>query len=127
MLEMAARYADSWNADLGNTPESIKAQLEAVDAACHTVGRNPATLARSATLAVDVSGPSLPDEDWVTHVWNSFDHLADIPLSGTSEELATALRTYAAAGIDNVQVWLNPSTIAGIEAFAPVLKLLEDR
>ena len=40
------------------------------------------------------------------------------------EELAAALRAYAAAGISHVQVWQEPSTPAGIEAFARVLALL---
>jgi alkanesulfonate monooxygenase SsuD/methylene tetrahydromethanopterin reductase-like flavin-dependent oxidoreductase (luciferase family) len=46
-------------------------------------------------------------------------------LSGSTEELAAALRAYADAGIEHVQIWLDPSTVAGIEAFAPVLALLD--
>ena len=46
-------------------------------------------------------------------------------LSGSSEELAVALQAYAAAGIDHVQVWLDPNTIAGVKAFAPVLKVMD--
>jgi hypothetical protein len=34
-------------------------------------------------------------------------------------------RGYAAAGIDHVQVLLAPNTLAGIEAFAPVLERLD--
>jgi hypothetical protein len=39
--------------------------------------------------------------------------------------LVTALRAYADAGIGHVQVWLDPNTVAGVEAFAPVLALLD--
>ncbi|MCC6945588.1 MAG: hypothetical protein IT335_13480, partial [Thermomicrobiales bacterium] len=45
--------------------------------------------------------------------------------SGEPEALADELRAYAAAGISHVQVWLEPATPRGIEAFAPVLELLD--
>jgi hypothetical protein len=47
------------------------------------------------------------------------------PLWGTPEELTTALRTYADEGISHVQLWIEPTTPAGIAAFAPVLELLD--
>ena len=46
-------------------------------------------------------------------------------LSGTTEELGRHLRAFARAGIANVQVWLEPNTIAGIDAFQPVLEMLD--
>lgn len=119
MLRLAARYADAWNADFGTTPESIRTLNDAVDTACREVGRDPATLARSASLKVDVSGPDLPGDEWIASVWNGKE------FSGSSKELAATLRSYSDAGINHVQVWLNPNTVAGIEAFAPVLELLD--
>ncbi len=47
------------------------------------------------------------------------------PATGSPEELAELLRGYAREGITHVQVWLDPSTVAGVEAFAPVLDLLD--
>ena len=41
--------------------------------------------------------------------------------------IAAALRAHADAGLSNVQVWLEPNTPAGIEAFAPVLEELDRR
>ena len=35
------------------------------------------------------------------------------------------MRAHAAAGISHVQIWLTPDTIASVEAFAPVLELLD--
>jgi probable F420-dependent oxidoreductase len=119
MLDVTARYADEWNADFGSTPESIRSLNAAVDAACKEVGRDPATLARSAALMVDVRGHAAPGENWVA------DARAGQALSGSTEELAAALRAYAKAGIGHVQVWLDPNTVAGVEAFAPVLALLD--
>jgi probable F420-dependent oxidoreductase len=119
MLGLTARYADAWNADFVTNPESIRGLNDAVDAACRDAGRDPATLGRSASVFVDVTGHSRAGDNWVADV------RAGHALSGSTEELATALRTYADAGIEHVQVWLDPSTIAGVEALAPVLTLLD--
>jgi hypothetical protein len=43
----------------------------------------------------------------------------------TTPGWAELLRGFAAGGIAQVQVWLEPNTIAGIEAFAPVLEELD--
>jgi hypothetical protein len=47
------------------------------------------------------------------------------PLTGSSEEIAAGLRAFARAGVAHVQLWLAPSTLAGIDAFAPVLAELD--
>ena len=119
MLRLTARYADAWNADFGSTPESIRSLTESVDAACRDVGRDPTTLRRSASLKITMPDRGAPGDYWVADV------MAGGALSGSPEELAATLRDYAAAGISHVQVWLDPATIAGIEAFAPVLGLLQ--
>ncbi len=119
MLGLTARYADAWNANFGNSSESIRSQNDAVDAACQEAGRDPAKLERSASVFVDVAGHARPGDHWVA------DTRAGRTLSGSAEELATALRAYAKAGITHIQVWLDPNTVAGVEAFAPVLQLLD--
>jgi alkanesulfonate monooxygenase SsuD/methylene tetrahydromethanopterin reductase-like flavin-dependent oxidoreductase (luciferase family) len=119
MHVLTARYADDWNADFGSTPESIRSLNDAVDTACREVGRDPATLKRSASVLVDVAGHGQLGDHWVA------DSRAGRALSGSTEELATVLRSYADAGIGHVQVWLDPNTVAGVEAFAPVLRLLD--
>jgi alkanesulfonate monooxygenase SsuD/methylene tetrahydromethanopterin reductase-like flavin-dependent oxidoreductase (luciferase family) len=82
-----------------------------VDASCAQAGRDPATLDRTAGVLVDV--PIAPGRAG----WNA--------LSGTAEELADGLRGYARAGFTHAQIWLGPSTLAGVEAFAYVLALLD--
>ena len=47
-------------------------------------------------------------------------------MTGLTEELAGTLRQLADDGITHVQLWIEPNTIAGIEAFAPVLDLLDN-
>jgi hypothetical protein len=40
-------------------------------------------------------------------------------------EIAELLRGYSRAGLSHVQLWLSPTTIAGLEWFAAVLDLLD--
>lgn len=119
MLALTARHADIWNIGFRTRPGTLETALAAMDAACHAVGRDPATLRRFASVQVNVAGHGLPGETWIadTRVGNT--------LTGSPEELAAALRRYAALGIEHVQVWLDPNTIAGIESLAPVLDLLD--
>jgi hypothetical protein len=46
-------------------------------------------------------------------------------LTGTPEELAEEFRSYAREGIDHMQLYPDPCTVAGIEALAPVLEILD--
>jgi hypothetical protein len=92
----------------------LPAQMAAVDAACVEEGRDPATLERTASVHIDLPGV----------VRRPFGDTRQ-RTTGSTEELAAFLRRYADAGIAHVQVWLAPNTPAGIEAFAPVLQLLD--
>ena len=119
VLGLTARFADVWNRDFDKvnpdlepfSPEDLAAWQLRVDAACFEVGRDPATLERTAAVLVDL--PNAPGREG----WNA--------LTGPAEDLAEGLRSYASAGFTHVQIWLQPATIAGIEAFAPVLDLLD--
>jgi probable F420-dependent oxidoreductase len=120
MLRLAARYADLWNTFIGeqgtgNRVERIPTLRAAVDAACLAVGRDPATLARSATVKIH----TIPEVPLTTTAFT--------PLVGSPEELGAALRAYADEGISHVQLWIEPNTPAGIAAFAPVLEDLDRR
>jgi alkanesulfonate monooxygenase SsuD/methylene tetrahydromethanopterin reductase-like flavin-dependent oxidoreductase (luciferase family) len=115
VLTLAATYGDIWNAWLAwedNTPVAMNHLREAVDTACHEVGRDPKTLARSVSVQIDFPGAG-PNRDPSAR-----------PLAGPPEVLAEALRTFALEGIDHVQVVLNPNTIASVEQFIPVLSSL---
>jgi alkanesulfonate monooxygenase SsuD/methylene tetrahydromethanopterin reductase-like flavin-dependent oxidoreductase (luciferase family) len=116
VLALAAAHADIWNAWLAwadNTPSAVGRLREAVDAACREAGRDPATLARSVSVQIDLPG-ALPNRDPFAR-----------PLTGSPEDLAAALRGFAREGIDHVQVLLNPNTLASVEQFAPTLAMLD--
>jgi alkanesulfonate monooxygenase SsuD/methylene tetrahydromethanopterin reductase-like flavin-dependent oxidoreductase (luciferase family) len=119
MLRLAARYADAWNRDFNKvnpdvapfSAEDLAIWQHRVDAACIAVGRDPATLDRTAAVWVDLPGAA-GREDWGA-------------LAGSPEDVAEGLRAYGRAGFSQVQLWLEPSTVRGVESFAPVLKLLD--
>jgi alkanesulfonate monooxygenase SsuD/methylene tetrahydromethanopterin reductase-like flavin-dependent oxidoreductase (luciferase family) len=117
MLELTAQYADIWNgwlAPLTSRPSDYVPMRARVDAACEAAGRDPATLTRTVSLLVNMRGR--------TEV-----HVARLgtPLTGTPEAIADTLREFAAMGVEHVQVWLYPGSVEHIEAFAPVLELLD--
>ena len=113
MLRLTAQYADGWNGWLAygrSLPDVMPPLREKVDAACQAVGRDPATLTRSVGARVAVLDRTVPGAE---------------PLCGSVEEIAAGLRTFADEGMTHLQVALAPSTLAGIEAFAPVLESLD--
>jgi probable F420-dependent oxidoreductase len=119
MLRLAARYSDAWNADRQNDVAAVQALNTRVDAACRDESRDPASLSRVIGIQVDVLNASrLPTQprQWIMAPW---------PLTGTPEELAIQIRRYAEARVEHMMVWLDPVSIAGIEAFAPVLEVLD--
>jgi alkanesulfonate monooxygenase SsuD/methylene tetrahydromethanopterin reductase-like flavin-dependent oxidoreductase (luciferase family) len=123
MLRLIARHADIWNAWLAfgrSRHDRIPRLRAALDAACAEVGRDPATLQRSACVLVgledDVFGTLVP-----SHLRSK---VTLEPLAGSPQAIAEGLAAFADEGISHVQVMLAPSTIASIEAFASVLELL---
>jgi probable F420-dependent oxidoreductase len=121
MLEITMPYVDSWNAWyawFNNKPEDLKPWLEKVDAACEKVGRDPAEIERTCAILVQ-----LPDG-----AGRSVMHSEDAgtqPLRGEPEAMADALRKFADIGISHVQLVMDPITTESIEAFAPVLEILD--
>jgi probable F420-dependent oxidoreductase len=115
MLGLTARHADQWNvwySHTGNRVDGVTSLLADVDTACAEARREPSSLERTVAVMVEV-GPHAPSTMSVP------------PLSGSPEALATELRAYAEVGVSHLQVWLEPNTLAGIEAFAAVLEALE--
>ena len=105
--------------DLGRSyPDAIPPLRELVDGACAEVGRDPATLGRTVAILAEVP-------DTTARLVRTSPTGGGEPLAGTAEEMAAALRGFAAEGIAHVQLVLAPNSVAGIEAFAPVLEALD--
>lgn len=120
-MRVAAQYADAWDTDfIGNPADlsSLRTKLAAIDAACVAVGRDPSTLQKTASIMVNTPG-HVTTGDHALASWRRETQ----PVSGSAEEIASVLREYAAEGISRLHIWLDPNTVEGVEAFAPVLEL----
>ena len=118
MLRLTARYADMWNVDWRNSPADIPPYLDALDAACREVGRDPKTLLRTVGVEVDMPGA-------ISNRAERSKGKRTPPITGTPEEMAETIRAYAALGISHLQLLFDPNTLESLEAFAPVLELLD--
>src|SRR3972149_5273799 len=119
MLRLAAQHADAWNAWFtwfGNRPEGIAALREKVDAACAEVGRDPATLARTLAVLVQLEGEEVARRGGPQK--------KAPPLRGAPRELPGGPRAFAAEGISHVQLVVDLITVRSIERLAPVLQEL---
>ena len=120
-LRLTARYADLWNTFL---PAQWRSRLEylapekgLVDVACQEVGRAPSTLGRTAWMQWRPADQPDAIPPWVLRLGE--------PFTGTPEEVATAFREIAHVGVSHLQVAIYPNSLAGIEAFCPVLEALD--
>ncbi len=126
VLRIALPHVTAWNSDWTHHPDEIAPLRELVDAACRDVGREPATLERTAGVVLDLPirdpgrdgrastrGATAPGVE-ATH-----------PMSGSHEMMADLLRGYQGAGIGHVQAWIDPSDLAGLDWFAGVLSALD--
>lgn len=120
-LRLTAQYADYWNIFSVNKAENFASMREAVDAACIKAGRDPAALQRTVSVLIDLPGSERNPISKGVRGYRS----SRTPATGTSEELAGLLRAFAHEGVGHVQLWLEPNSMAGIDAFMPVLELLD--
>ena len=121
MLRIAAPHVQAWNswfADIGNRPDGIAPLRDVVDQACDDVGRDPAAIERTVAVLVRFPGGT-------GRVQGGYAEAPPPPLEGAPEVLAETLRAFAREGIGHVQLVIDPITRESIEAFAPVLRLLD--
>ena len=91
MMRLTAKYADMWNTAYLGKPEQLIGRLEAFRSACQVEGRNIENIQITVTIAL------------------GFPHLGNIPkffedfyLSGSTEEIAQALKGYEDLGVKHV-------------------------
>jgi alkanesulfonate monooxygenase SsuD/methylene tetrahydromethanopterin reductase-like flavin-dependent oxidoreductase (luciferase family) len=115
MLKLTAKYADQWNSNWRNRAAELPPLISLVEAACTETGRDIKTMGLTAGVMIDFQGESgRKGSDGETP-----------PLSGTPEEIAQELRKYAELGISHIQILPDPNMVQSIQAFAPVLELLD--
>ncbi len=116
MLRIATPYVSAWNtwfSSYGNDPAALAPLQASVHQACRDVGRDPATLERTAAVLVRFPGGA------------GRPGATDPAVEGTPEQMADALRAFGDAGIAHVQLVLDPITIDSIRALGRVLENLD--
>jgi alkanesulfonate monooxygenase SsuD/methylene tetrahydromethanopterin reductase-like flavin-dependent oxidoreductase (luciferase family) len=115
MLRLAARHADIWSWYVNERSDLVEfgPRLVALEAACLEVGRDPATIGKSAGIVVEPTA--------LTGAESVFGP----PVRGSAQEIADAFRAFAAAGYTNLELVVWPPTLAAVDALAPVLELLD--
>ena len=110
MLRLTARYADAWNTVWHKDPAAVPPLMAAVDEACRDVGRDPATLVRTAGGNIAMPG----------YLGRRGD-----PIEGEPEAMAETLARFRDLGLAHFVCGLDPCTPATIERFARVIELLD--
>ena len=110
MMRIIARYADAWNTVWHGNPDAVIAQMAAMDEACRDVGRDPATLVRTAGGNIAMPGylGKRPD-----------------PIRGNDEEIAATILRFRELGIQHFVAGLDPCTPQTIEQFVRIVALVD--
>ncbi len=110
MLKLTAQYADAWNGDWHRSAETVRPLLDEVDAACIEVGRDPATLIRTAgsNFALPGAHDARPN-----------------PVTGEIEQMAATIAGFRDLGIQHYIAGIDPCTPESLETFARVLEILD--
>ena len=122
MLEITLPHVEQWNVwyrQSGNTAAGLEPILREVDDVCRKVGRDPATLEKTSAVLVGMPGGAgrLTKYD--------VEGAGPAPLEGSPAAIADGLRAYAALGLAEVQLVVDPITQGSIEALGAVLADLD--
>ena len=121
MLRLTLPHVDAWNiwyADFGNTIEGLRPHLERLDVLCAQVGRDPGEIQRTAAVLVTAPGGS-------HRMMGNQNGRPIAGLIGSPDEIATRLRAFHVAGIDHIQIVLDPITPEAISWLGPVVEGLQ--
>ena len=112
LLTLSAQYADLWNTGYMGTPDTFAAPLAKIAAACHAVGRDPATLGITALIGL-----------WFPDLQATRPRIFDHTLTGTVPELAAAMRGYAELGVQHLMFQCEPYTPEALQRLTEALHL----
>jgi probable F420-dependent oxidoreductase len=112
MLRLAARYADLWNTGYMGEPGTIAEPMSRIEAACREAGRDPRTLGVTALIGL-----------WFPDLRPDKPAFLDNPLTGTPEEIATAMRGYAALGVRHIMFQCEPQTAESLTQLTKAVHL----
>jgi alkanesulfonate monooxygenase SsuD/methylene tetrahydromethanopterin reductase-like flavin-dependent oxidoreductase (luciferase family) len=110
----AALHADIWSCYIEQRAhvDELKPRIASLEEICHEVGRDPESIGRAVGVVVRPLEPAGASERSV---------------SGTAEQIATALLSFRDVGFTQVDLTFSPDTIAAAEALAPAVELLRSQ
>jgi probable F420-dependent oxidoreductase len=114
MLKITLPHVVYWNAwydYFGNDPAKVPSLLASIDAACAEAGRNPGEVEKTIALLLSFGFPGVRRD------------LPDNPIGSSREAMAEALKQVEEAGVDHLQLVLEPITLDTIAAAADVVTL----
>lgn len=112
MLRLTAQYADLWNTGYMGAPETMAEPLAKLEAACRTVGRDPATIGITALIGL-----------WFPDLQAKQPSFLENPLIGTVQEIAAAMRGYAELGVQHIMFQCEPYTSEALQRLTQALQL----
>lgn len=106
---LAALHADIWSGYAQERSDVLEfgPRIASLEAICEEVGRDPASIGRSAGVQVR-SLQAGPDPSGAT-------------LAGSTQQVADAIVAFRDAGYTQVELWPLPVSMAAVEALGPVL------
>lgn len=133
MLRLAARYADSYDADFQLSVDVVQQRFAALDAACAEVGRDPRTMGRTAGARIALTAADGRVDGPSAQVGPGREGMADFDFGGmrltarqaTPEAMLAHLRTFAAAGVEHLTLMVaHPTGPRGLERLVPLIEAL---
>jgi F420-dependent oxidoreductase-like protein len=112
MLKLTAQYADLWNTGYMGKPETLAERRAKIEAVCHKIGRDPATLGITALIGL-----------WFPDLQEKKPKFFDNPLTGTVQDIAAAMRGYAELGVQHIMFQCEPYSAAARERLTKALQL----
>jgi probable F420-dependent oxidoreductase len=112
MLKLTAQYADLWNTGYMGKPETLVDRRTKLQAACHKIRRDPATLGITALIGL-----------WFPDLQEKKPSFFDNPLTGTAEEIAAAMRGYAELGVQHIMFQCEPYTPESRKRLSEALRI----
>jgi alkanesulfonate monooxygenase SsuD/methylene tetrahydromethanopterin reductase-like flavin-dependent oxidoreductase (luciferase family) len=113
MLRLVAQHADAWNTAWPIEPQMVSAAWKNMLAACEAIGRDPATLELTVGTMAHPLGPGESSEP------------SDSVIIGAPEEVAQTLMAFGHLGASHLIVIASPRTVAGVERFGEVIRLMD--
>ena len=115
MLKLTAQYADLWNTGYMGKPETMTDRFTKINATCHEVGRDPATLGVTALIGL-----------WFPDLQPKKPAFFPNPLTGTVQEIAAAIRGYEELSVQHIMFQCEPYTLEARQRLTAALRLYRD-